>query len=112
MMISLLAQTIPAAIASPTPPWWRVASKAGYFAGWIGLVGGTVLYLLVLRPVLARSSAADRAVLERRFAHLLAAVGTFFLVALYFQVAAVITGSKGAASKHITYGQALDPATI
>jgi putative copper export protein len=114
-MVSLIAQTIPAAIANPTPPLWRVASKAGYFVGWIGVIGGTVLYLLVLRPLLSRVSAslvADRVVLERRFAQLLAATGAFFLVALYFQLAAVITRGKGPANAHISYGQALEPAAI
>ena len=111
-MVFLIAQAVPAAIANPTPPLWRVASKAGYFVGWIGVIGGTVLFLLVLRPLISRASAADRAVLERRFAQLLAASGAVFLVALYFQIAGVITRSKGAAKAHITYGQALNPATI
>jgi copper transport protein len=88
-MVSLLAQTIPAAVANPTPPVWRVLSKAGYFVGWIGVIGGTVLHLAVVRPVLSRPAvdATDRAVLERRHASMLAATGTFFLVALYFQLA-------------------------
>lgn len=113
-MVSLLAQTIPAAVANPTPPMWRVLSKAGYFVGWIGVIGATVLHLVVLRPVLSRRDvdAADRAVFERRQALLLAATGTFFLVALYFQLAAVIARSKAFSHTPHPYGHALNPTVI
>jgi copper transport protein len=109
-MIYLLAQAVPAAVANPTPPAWRVLSKAGYFIGWIGVIGGTVLHLAVLRPVLSRhaADATDRAVLERRHALLLAGTGTFFLVALYFQLAGVIARSKTAANHQVSYSHALN----
>jgi copper transport protein len=113
-MLYLVAQTIPAAVANPTPPAWRVLSKAGYFVGWIGVVGGTAFHLLVLRPVLSRRTvdATDRAVLERGHALSLAGAGTFFLVALYFQLAGVIARSKVFAKTGLSYGDALNPAVM
>ena len=111
-MVFLLAQTLPAAIANPTPPLWRIISKAAYFAGCIGVIGGTVAYLLVLRPVVSRTSPADRAAMHRGITRLLAATGTFFLVALYFQIAALLARSKPYASAHLSYSHALNPTAI
>lgn len=113
-MVSMLAQAVPAALANPTPPVWRVLSKAGYFVGLIGVIGGCLLHLLVLRPVLSRQSvdASDRAVLDRRFALFLAGVGVYFVVALYFQFAALIARAKGPGNTHISYGHALSPAVM
>jgi copper transport protein len=113
-MVSVLAQAVPAALANPTPPVWRVLSKAGYFVGLMGVIGGCLLHLLVLRPVLSRPSvdAVDRAVLERRLALFLAGVGVYFVVALYFQFAGLIARAKGSGNTHISYGHALSPAAI
>jgi len=113
-MVSLLAQAVPAALANPTPPAWRVLSKAGYFVGMIGVIGGCLLHLLVLRPVLSRPSvdAADRAVLHGRTAQLLAGAGTFFVVALYFQFAALVARSPGPGGAKTPYGDALSPAAM
>ncbi|MET7993383.1 CopD family protein [Amycolatopsis sp. NPDC005232] len=110
-MSLLLAQAVSAAEANPTPEVWRVITKMAYFAGLIGSVGGCMLYLIVLRPVLRRPSVdpADRAVLQRRAGIYYALVGTWFLVALYFQIAGKGARVKG---KEIPFGDALSPAAI
>lgn len=109
-MSFLLAQ-VPAAVANPTPAAWRVITKMAYFAGLIGTIGATMLHLLVLRPVLKRPSvdAADRTVLRRRTSLLLAVAGTWYLVALYFQIAGKAARVKGV---EIAYGKALQPSSI
>ncbi|WP_285485442.1 copper resistance D family protein [Amycolatopsis sp. NBRC 101858] len=109
-MSFLLAQ-VPAAVANPTPALWRIVTKMAYFAGLIGTIGATMLHLLVLRPVLKRQSVdeADRAVLHRRTSLLLAVAGTWFLVALYFQIAGKAARVKGV---EIPYGRALQPGSI
>ncbi|MFJ7212952.1 copper resistance D family protein [Amycolatopsis sp. NPDC098790] len=109
-MSFLLAQ-VPAAVANPTPAPWRVITKMAYFAGLIGTIGATMLHLLVLRPVLNGRTVdgEDRAVLRRRTSLLLAAAGTWYLVALYFQIAGKAARVKGA---DIPYGRALEPASI
>jgi copper transport protein len=109
-MSFLLAQ-VPAAVANPTPALWRIVTKMAYFAGLIGTIGATMLHLLVLRPVLKRPSVdeADRTVLHRRTSLLLAVAGTWFLVALYFQIAGKAARVKGV---EIPYGRALQPGSI
>jgi putative copper export protein len=47
--------------------------------------------------------------MERRIAQLLAAAGAFFLVTLYFQIAALAARSRG---MRLSYGQALSPTAI
>ncbi|WP_432846584.1 copper resistance D family protein [Amycolatopsis sp. CA-161197] len=110
-MSLLLTQAVSAAEANPTPEVWRVITKMAYFAGLIGSIGGCMLYLIVLRPVLRRPSVdpADRAVLQRRAGVYYALVGTWFLVALYFQIAGKGARVKG---KEIPFGDALSPAAI
>lgn len=110
MLPSLLAQ-VPAAVANPVPAPWRVITKMAYFAGLIGTIGATTLHLLVLRPVLKGQSVdpADRAVLHRRTSLLLAVAGTWYLIALYFQIAGKAARVKDA---DIPYGRALEPASI
>jgi putative copper export protein len=107
----LLQAAVPAAVANPAPEVWRIVTKMAYFAGLLGTVGVCMLYLLVLRPVLRRTSvdARDRAVLERRAGLFLAIIGTWSLVALYCQLA-----GKGARVKghDIPYGQALLPSSV
>ena len=111
MTTHLLVQAVLAADANPTPEPWRVITKMAYFIGLIGTTGLSMLYLLVLRPVLRRPSVdvRDRAVLDRRASLLFAVAGTWFLVALYFQIAGKAARIKG---KEIPYGEALSPASI
>jgi putative copper export protein len=111
MMWYSLAQAVPAVDANPTPALWRIVTKMAYFAGLIGTIGATMLHLLVLRPVLKRPSVdpADRAVLRRRTSLWLAFAGTWYLVALYFQIAGKAARVKGT---EIPYGQALKPGSI
>lgn len=110
-MSPLLTQAVLAADANPTPEVWRVVTKMAYFAGLIGTIGGCMLHLIVLRPVLARPSVdpADRAVLRCRTSLFLAVAGTWYLVALYFQLAGKAARVKG---KEIPYGDALSPSAI
>jgi copper transport protein len=102
---------------NPAPEAWRIITKIAYFAGLIGTFGGSLLHLLVLNPVLSRSSVspADRDVLRRRAALTLAAIGTWFLVALYFQLAgkgARIKGQEIAYSVAVLPGRVLDYLTV
>ncbi len=111
MLTSVLAAAVPAAEANPLPALWRIVTKMAYFAGLITTLGGSALWLLVLRPVLRRPSvdAADRSALTRRAGLLLAIAGTWYLVALYFQLAGKAARVKGT---EIPYDQALSPAAI
>jgi putative copper export protein len=110
LLLSLTA-TVPAAVANPIPAPWRVITKITYFAGLITTFGGAMLYLIVLRPVLRRPAvpAADRELLLRRFSIAAAIAGTWYLVALYFQIAGKAARVAGTS---IPYGQALSPAAI
>ncbi|QUQ72461.1 copper resistance D family protein [Kutzneria sp. CA-103260] len=110
-MLTLLAQAVPADQANPLPALWRILTKMAYFAGLITTLGGSALYLLVLRPVLRRPSVdpRDRTTLFGRAGLLLAIAGTWYLIALYFQLAGKAARVKGT---EIPYGQALNPAAI
>ena len=100
-----------AADPNPKPELWRIITKMAYFAGLIAVTGVCMLHLLVLRPVLRRDSVAapDREVLTRRTNLLLAMIGLWFLVALYFQLAGKAARVKG---KELPYGEALKPSSI
>ncbi len=113
-MLSFLTEVVPAAIANPTPAAWRVLTKAAYFLGMMAVIGGCVLHLAVLRPVLRRPSvdSADRAAIEHRLGVVLASGGAFFLVALYFQFAALIARAKTPGSTPTTYAHALSPSAM
>ncbi|MCI2416907.1 CopD family protein [Saccharopolyspora sp. K220] len=110
MLLQVLSQ-LAAEDPNPAPEAWRIITKIAYFVGLIGTFGGTLLYVLVVSPVLARSSVnpGDRDVLRRRAALVLAAIGTWFLVALYFQLA-----GKGARIKghEIPYSEAVRPGRV
>lgn len=111
MISHLLTQTVLAADANPTPEPWRVITKMAFFVGMIGFTGVTMLYLIVLRPVLNRPSVdpGDRRVLHHRTGLVLALIGTWYLVALYFQLAGKAARVKGT---EIPYSQALNPGAI
>ncbi|GHJ39330.1 copper resistance D family protein [Streptomyces sp. TS71-3] len=96
---------------NPTPAPWRIITKMAYFAGLIAVIGGCMAHLIVLRPVLRRSSVdpRDTAALHRRTSLYLAMVGTWFLVALYFQLAGKAARVKGG---EIPYGRALEPGSV
>ncbi len=86
------------------PAWWRVGSEVAYFAGLTAVIGGALVYLAVIRPVLTGD---DRAV-RGRATRLLAWCGPGLLVAGYLQLAGrVARGVKGT-----TFGQALNPSRI
>jgi putative copper export protein len=110
-MSQQIAHAVLANAANPTPELWRIITKMTYFAGLIGTIGVCMLYLIVLRPVLRRPSVApaDRTVLERRAGIFLAVIGTWFLVALYFQIAGKASRVKG---KELPYSVGLRPSSI
>jgi copper transport protein len=110
-MSQQIAHAVLANAANPTPELWRIITKMTYFAGLIGTIGVCMLYLIVLRPVLRRSSVApaDRTALERRAGIFLALIGTWFLVALYFQIAGKASRVKG---KELPYSVGLRPTSI
>ncbi|MGH3870937.1 MAG: CopD family protein [Pseudonocardiaceae bacterium] len=104
------------ALAQPTaaswPAWWRVLSLFAYFVAVALVVGGTLTYLVVVRPVLrARESGledGDVVVLRHRSATLLAASGIVLVVAAYVQLAARVARADPATS----FGAALAPARM
>lgn len=107
-MLSEVLTQLAAADPNPTPTPWRVITKVAYFVGLFGTFGGSLVYVLVVRPVLARPSVApaDRDVLRRRAALTLAAIGTWFLIALYLQLAGKAARVKG---EEMPYSEALLP---
>jgi putative copper export protein len=108
-VLSQVLSQLAAVDPNPLPPLWRFLTRFTYLVGLIGTLGGGLLYLLVLRPVLARESVAtsDRDVLRRRAALTLAATGTWFLSTLYFQYAAIV-----ARSQRIPYSEAVPPGRV
>src|SRR3954466_5857922 len=93
-----------AAAEAAIPPWWRVGSEVAYFAALAAVIGGALVYLAVVRPVLGTD---DRAV-HGRTVRLLAWCGPLLLVAAYLQLAGrVARGVKGT-----TFGEALAPSRI
>jgi copper transport protein len=107
-VLSQVLTQLAAADPNPTPAPWRVITMVAYFIGLIGTFGGSLIYVLVVRPVLARPSVApaDCAVLRRRAALTLAAIGTWFLIGLYLQLAGKAARVKG---EEIPYSEAVLP---
>jgi copper transport protein len=105
-----LASVMLAAAPYSAPAPWRVISEWAFFIGLIGTIGVGLLNGAVVRPVLARASVnpSDRMVLKSAATVLLAVIGTWFLIALYFQLAATVAR----ASKGVSYGEALSPGRI
>jgi len=91
------------------PPWWRVFSEVAYFAALAAVIGGAVVYLAVVRPVLRSDvDVADQRSVQQRTVRLLAWCGPLLLVAAYLQLAGrVARGVKG-----VTFGEALAPSRI
>jgi putative copper export protein len=107
-VLSQVLTQLAAADPNPTPAPWRVVTMVVYFVGLIGTFGGSLVYVLVVRPVLARPSVAeaDRDVLRRRAALTLAAIGTWFLIGLYLQLAGKAARVKG---EEIPFSEAVLP---
>jgi copper transport protein len=63
-------------VAASWPAWWRVLSELAYFIALASVIGGTLTYLAVVRPVLGAKDSviedADVVVMRRRSATLLA----------------------------------------
>lgn len=87
------------------PAWWRVGSEVAYFAALAAVIGGGLVYLAVVRPVL-RGDEQQR--VHGRAVRMLAWCGPGLLVAAYLQLAGrVARGVTGT-----TFGQALYPQRI
>ncbi|HJP72699.1 MAG TPA: CopD family protein [Pseudonocardiaceae bacterium] len=97
------------AAAPSLPPAWRVLSEVGYFVALFAVIGGSLTYLLVIRPVLRSDvDASDGRVARQRYARFLAWCGPLLLVAAYFQLAGrVARGQQG-----VSFGRALAPDRI
>jgi copper transport protein len=108
-----VVKTLSAALAAPAsatlPPWWRVVSEVAYFVALFAVIGGALLYLFVLRPVLRTDvDAADRETVRHRYARWLGWCGPLLLVAAYLQLA-----GRVARGKHpVPFGRALAPKEI
>jgi copper transport protein len=95
------------------PAWWRVLSEFAYFLAVASVIGGTLTYLAVVRPVLRATemgieAASDVVVMRRRSATLLAWSGLALVVAAYVQLAGRVARADPATS----FGQALAPARM
>lgn len=112
-MGDFIADLAPASQAVASwPAWWRVLSGFAYFATLASVIGGTLTYLVVVRPVLRATGTGiedpDVVVMRRRSAMLLAWSGLALVVAAYFQLAAQVASADTSTS----FGQALAPARL
>jgi len=90
------------------PPLWRILTKFGYFAGLAAVMGSSIVHVAALRPALREADPADRDVLRRRSARVMAWSGVVLLVALYPQLA----GKAARATDGMSYGEALEPSSV
>lgn len=90
------------------PPLWRILTKFGYFAGLAAVMGSSIVHVAALRPALREADPADRDVLRRRSARVMAWSGVVLLVALYPQLA----GKAARATDGMSFGEGLDPSSI
>lgn len=103
---------VPLAAASTSamsPPWWRVFSEFAYFAALSAVIGGALVYLLIVRP-LSRSGvdATNQQAARRHSARSLAWCGPLFIVAAYLQLAA----RAARATKEVSFAQGLAPSRM
>ncbi|HEY4454372.1 MAG TPA: CopD family protein [Pseudonocardiaceae bacterium] len=84
-------------------------TEVGYFVALFAVIGGSLTYLAVIRPVLRTDiDAEDGRVARHRYARFLAWCGPVLLVGAYFQLASrVARGQHG-----VSFGQALAPQRI
>lgn len=115
--MSIMGDLVPAmALAPPVaaswPAWWRVLSELVYFLALASVIGGTVTYLAVLRPVLRTMESgvedADVVIMRRRSATLLASSGLVLVVAAYGELA----GRVARAGTGTSFGAALAPSQM
>jgi putative copper export protein len=99
-------------VAASWSAWWRVLSELVYFLALAAVIGGTVTYLTVLRPVLRTQEreikVADVIVMRRRNATLLAYSGLALLLAAYGELA----GRVARADTGTSFGEALAPSRM
>jgi putative copper export protein len=99
-------------VAASWPAWWRVLSELAYFVALASVIGGTLTYLAVVRPVLGAKDSviedADVVVMRHRSATLLAWSGLGLVGAAYAQLAGRVARADTATS----FGEALAPARI
>jgi copper transport protein len=108
----VLAMALVSAAAASWPAWWRVLSGFAYFLAVAAVIGGTLTYLAVVRPVLRTKEMgiedADVVVMRRRSATLLASSGLALVVAAYAQLASRVARADTGTS----FGEALAPARM
>jgi putative copper export protein len=102
-MIMLIQASIDNAVI---PPLWRILTKFAYFLGLAVVMGSSIVHVCALRPALRGS--ADRPVLERRSAYVMACSGVVLLLALYPQLA----GKAARANDGMSFGSALNPSVV
>jgi len=92
------------------PPLWRLLTKFGYFAGLAAVMGSSIVHIAAVRPALrdASTDPADREVLRRQSARVMAWAGVILLVALYPQLA----GKAARAADGMSFGEGLKPSSI
>jgi len=92
------------------PALWRLVTKFAFFGGVALTTGATVVYLAAVRPTVSSASTdpADRDVLTRRSALVMAWTGLILLAVLYPQLA----GKAARAGDGMPYAEALTPSAV
>jgi copper transport protein len=115
--MSVMGVFVPGLVSAPPvaaswPAWWRVLSEFAYLVALASVLGGTLTYLAVVRPVLRAKQrvieGSDVTVLRRRSATLLAWPGLVLVVAAYAQIAVRVARADTGTS----FGAALAPARV
>ncbi len=110
--LALELTLVPSPAAASWPAWWRVLSGFAYFLALASVIGGTLTYLAVVRPVLRAKErgieAADVVIMRRRSATVLARAGLALVAAAYLQLASQVARADTGTS----FSEALAPARM
>ena len=98
------------------PSWWAVAMHFTYFAGLASVLGGSLAYLLAIRPGLDPEASPltpeQCAQLHRRSARLLRRAGWFFVLAVYGLFAIRLTPDGEGVTLGAALGATLSPTAV
>lgn len=103
-------------MATSVPPWWAVAMQFGYFVGLALVLGGSLAWLVAIRPGLRPGTSVltteQCATLHRRGARTLRNTGWLFLPAAYCLFATRLTPAGDGVTLGATLGATFSPTAI
>ncbi|HEY9417628.1 MAG TPA: CopD family protein [Pseudonocardia sp.] len=103
-------------MATEVPAWWTVAMHWGYYVGLASVLGGSLAYLIALRPGLrpetSELSADQCATLHRRSVRFLRRAGVVFMITAYGLFATKLTPTGDGVSLGAVLGAAVSPTAI